>query len=325
MQHGPLRVFSGTANLALAQLVAAEMGRELGELQVGRFNDGEVSVQIGESVRGMDCFVIQPTCPPVNDNLVELLILIDAFRRGSADRITVVLPYFGYSRQDRKAKGREPISAKLVANVITEAGADRVLAVDLHTNQLQGFFDIPLDHLAARRIFADHFRYLGHRGKGTIVVAPDVGGVHQAKQLADELDAALGIVVKRRTEPGRTDVVELIGEFEGKTAILYDDMIDTGGSMIGGAQALIEHGALDVHCAATHALLSGDASARLEAGVLASVVTTDTIPVPPAKSFGKLTILSVAPLLSDAIGRIHSDASVSACLRNSHYRQPRLL
>ncbi|MCD6351469.1 MAG: ribose-phosphate pyrophosphokinase [Armatimonadetes bacterium] len=325
MDHGPLRIFSGTANLGLARLVVEAVGCELGEMEVSRFNDGEVSVQIRESIRGKDCFIVQPTCPPVNDNLVELLIMIDAFRRGSAERITAVIPYFGYARQDRKAKGREPISAKLVANLITTAGADRVLAIDLHTDQLQGFFDLPLDHLAARRIFADHFRFMGFGGEDTVVVAPDVGGVHQAKLLADELDAALGIVVKRRSGPGKSTVVELIGDFDGRRAILYDDMIDTGGSMIGAAFALMEKGCVEVHCAATHAVLSRNASERLHDAPVASVVCTDTILVPPEKHFDKLTILSVAPLLADAIGRIHRDDSVSACLRNSHYRQPRLL
>ncbi|MGD9518580.1 MAG: ribose-phosphate diphosphokinase [Armatimonadota bacterium] len=325
MQHGPLCILAGTANPGLAQLVALEMGRELSSIQIGRFNDGEVSVQIGESVRGMDCFIIQPTCPPVNDNLVELLIIIDALKRGSADRITAVMPYFGYSRQDRKAKGREPISAKLVANLITVAGAHRVLAIDLHTDQLQGFFDLPLDHLPARRIFADHFRYLGCYGKSTVVVAPDVGGVHQAKLLADELEASLGIVVKRRSEAGQSQVVEVIGDFAGKRVIVLDDMIDTGGSMIKAVEAVIDHGAVEAYCAATHAVLSKDASQRLAEAPIASVVVTDTVPVPPEKSFSKLTILSVAQLLADAIGRIHSNASVSACLLNSHYRQPRLL
>jgi ribose-phosphate pyrophosphokinase len=325
MRHGDLRLFSGTANAGLARLVAAEMETELGALQVGRFNDGEVSVQIGESVRGKDCFIIQPTCPPVNDNLVELLILIDAFRRGSADRITAVIPYFGYSRQDRKAKGREPISAKLVANLITKAGADRIVAIDLHTDQVQGFFDIPLDHLPARRIFAAHLRHMGCCGKETVIVAPDVGGVHQAKLLADELGAALGIIVKRRTDSGKADVLELIGDFEGRRAVMYDDMIDTGGTMILGAAALIERGAVEVHCAATHAVLSKDASQRLDEAPIASVVVTDTIPVPPSKNFSKLTVLSVASLLADAIKVIHKDESVSEALQRGHYRQPRLL
>lgn len=325
MEHGPLRVFSGTANPALARSVADELGLELGAIEVGRFNDGEVSVQIGESVRGADCFIIQPTCHPVNESVVELLILLDAFRRGSASRITAVIPYFGYARQDRKAKGREPISAKLIANLIAVAGADRVLAIDLHTDQLQGFFDIPVDHLPARRIFAEHFRYMGCSGKSTVVVAPDVGGVHQAKLLADELGATFGLIVKRRTQPGSTDVLEVIGDFEGKRAVMIDDMIDTGGTVIKAAEKLQEHGAVEIHCAATHAVLSKDAAQRLEDSPISSVVVTDTIPVPPEKRIEKLTILSVAPLLADAIGRIHTDESVSACLRNSHYRQPRLL
>jgi ribose-phosphate pyrophosphokinase len=324
MERGPLRVFTGNANRILSDRVAAELGLDLGAIEVGRFPDGEVSVQIAESVRGTDCFLIQPTCHPVNENLVELLIMIDAFRRGSADRITVVMPYFGYARQDRKAKGREPISAKLVANLITQAGADRILAVDLHTDQLQGFFDIPVDHLPARHIFADHFRHVLGGGDDTVVVSPDVGGVNQAKMLADELGSALGIVVKRRHAPGQADILEVIGDFKGRLVIMYDDMIQTGGTVVHAARALVERGASEVHCAATHPVLSGDASARLQDSAITALTVTDTIPVPPEKYFAKLNVLSVSALLADAIKRIHKDQSVSACLRNSHYNQPPL-
>lgn len=324
MERGPLRVFSGSANQALAKSVAEELGQPLGNLDLGRFPDGEVSVQIGESVRGTDCFIIQPTCPPVNENLMELLILIDAFRRGSAERITVVMPYFGYARQDRKARGREPISAKLVANLIAEAGADRVLAVDLHTDQLQGFFDLPVDHLPARQVFADHFRHLGLKGEDAVVVSPDVGGVHQAKLLADELDAALGIVVKRRSGPGKNEVLEVIGEFSGRRVIIYDDMIQTGGTVIDATEALLDRGAREVHCAVTHPVFSGDAAQRLAASPLTSLTVCDTIPVPEHKRFDRLTVLTVASLLADAIKRIHQDQSVSACLHTSHYHQPPL-
>lgn len=324
MERGPLRIFSGNANRVLAQRVAEELELSLGDLEVGRFPDGEVSVQIGESVRGTDCFIIQPTCPPVNENLMELLIVIDAFRRGSAERITVVMPYFGYARQDRKARGREPISAKLVANLIAEAGADRVLAVDLHTDQLQGFFDIPLDHLPARRVFADHFKTLGLKGDDVVVVSPDVGGVHQAKLLADELEASFGIVVKRRSGAGRSEVLEVIGDFKNRRVIIYDDMIQTGGTVIDAACALLDRGAAEVHCAVTHPVLSGDASKRLEASPLTSITVSDTIPVPENKRFDRLTVLTVSLLLADAIERIHQDQSVSACLRTSHYHQPPL-
>lgn len=325
MERGPLRVFTGNANRLLSERVAAELGLTLGLAEVGRFPDGEVKVEIGESVRGTDCFLIQPTCQPVNENLVELLIMIDAFRRGSADRITVVIPYFGYARQDRKAKGREPISAKLVANLIATAGADRILAVDLHTDQLQGFFDIPVDHLPARHIFADHFRLVLEGGDHTVVVSPDVGGVNQARLLADELGASgVGMVVKRRLAPGQSEVQEVIGDFDGRRVIMLDDMIQTGGTIIEAASAVLSMGAAEVYCAATHAVLSGAASEKLQGSVITSLVVTDTIPVPPERYFSKLNILSVSALLADAIKRIHKDQSVSACLRDSHYNQPPL-
>ncbi len=326
MEIGELRLFAGNANPGLARAIAAELGVELGGLSVGRFKDGEVSVQIQESVRGEDCFIVQPTCRPVNENLVELLVLLDAFRRGSAGRITAVIPYYGYARQDRKARGREPISAKLVANLITTAGADRVLTLDLHTDQIQGFFDIPVDHLTARGIIAEHFRRIGFTGESTIVVAPDVGGVNQAKLLADQLDASLGIVAKRRPKPGEAQILEVIGDFHGRRAIIYDDMIDTGGTVIQAAEALLERGAEEVHCAVTHPVLSENALERLANSPFASIVVTDTIPLPPDQPVpDKLTVLTVAPLLADAIKRIHYHQSVSACLLNSHYRQPRLL
>lgn len=324
MERGPLRIFSGSANPALARSVAEELGQSLGALDLGRFPDGEVSVQIKESVRGTDCFIVQPTCPPVNENLMELLILIDAFRRGSAERITVVMPYFGYARQDRKARGREPISAKLVANLIAGAGADRVLAVDLHTDQLQGFFDLPVDHLPARQIFAEHFKYLGLRGEDAVVVSPDVGGVHQAKLLADELDAAFGVVVKRRSGPGANEVLEVIGDFTDRRVIIYDDMIQTGGTVLDATDALLSRGAREVHCAVTHPVFSGDACERLAASPLTSLTVCDTIPVPEHKRFDRLTVLTVSSLLADAIERIHLDQSVSASLHTSHYHQPRL-
>ena len=324
MDRGPLRVFTGNANRLLSERVAAELGLSLGLADVTRFPDGEVSVQIAESVRGTDCFLIQPTCHPVNENLVELLIMIDAFRRGSADRITVVMPYFGYARQDRKAKGREPISAKLVANLITQAGADRILAVDLHTDQLQGFFDIPVDHLPARHIFADHFRLVLGGGDGTVVVSPDVGGVNQARLLADDLGSPMGIVVKRRLAPGQSEVQEVIGDFQGRRVIMFDDMIQTGGTVIEAAKALVERGAEEVHCAATHPVLSGKAPEKLEGSKITALTVTDTIPIPPEKFFTKLNVLSVSALLADAIRRIHRDQSVSACLRDSHYNQPQL-
>ena len=324
MYDGQMRIFSGNANPRLAEAVAAELGTDLGDMEVGRFSDGEVQVQIHESVRGMDIFVIQPTCPPQNENLMELLVMLDAFRRGSAGRIVAVLPYYGYARQDKKARGREPISAKLIANLISVAGADRVLAVDLHSDQIQGFFDIPLDHLPARRVMADYFlsRELG--GEDTAVVAPDVNAALEAMALADDLNASLVVVAKRRPRPNEVGVLEIIGELEGKRAIMLDDMIDTAGTMVAGARMLVQRGAAAVHCAGTHAVLSGPACERLADGSIESVVVTDTIPLDPNKHLAKMTVLSLAPLLAEAIDRIHRDASVSAILANRSTRQVRL-
>lgn len=324
MYNEQMRIFSGNANPRLAQAIAAELGMELGDMEVGHFSDGEVEVQINESVRGTDVFLIQPTCRPCNDNLMELLVMLDAFQRGSAGRIVAVLPYYSYGRQDKKARGREPISAKLVANLITVAGANRVLAVDLHSDQIQGFFDIPLDHLPARRVMADYFVSQGFGGEDTAIVAPDVNAADEAMRLADDLNSSLVVVAKRRPKPNEAAVVEIIGELAGKRAIMLDDMIDTAGTMVVGAKMLVERGAAEVHCAATHAVLSGPAYECLAAPVINSIVVTDTIPVDPDKRLEKMTVLSLAPLLAEAIDRIHRDASVSAILANHSARQVRL-
>ncbi len=324
MYNAQMRIFSGNANPRLAEDIAAELNTELGDMEVSRFSDGEVKVKINESVRGADIFLIQPTCPPVNENLTELLVMLDAFKRGSAGRIVTVLPYYGYARQDKKARGREPISAKLVANLISVAGADRVLAVDLHSDQIQGFFDIPLDHLPARRIMADYFRSKELGGEDTAIVAPDINAADEAMELADDLDASLVVVAKRRPKPNEAAVVEIIGHLEGKRAIMLDDMIDTGGTMVEGAKMVLERGAAEVHCAATHAVLSGSAYQCLAQAPVESVVLTDTIPVDPDKRLAKMTILSLAPLLAEAVDRIHCDASVSAILANRRVRQVRL-
>ncbi len=314
MLYSDLKIFSGNANVELAQRIAVELGCELGAIHVGRFADGEVRVQINESIRGTDCFIVQPTCPPVNDNLMELLVMLDAFRRGSAGRIVAVIPYFGYARQDRKARGREPISAKLVANLITVAGADRVLAVDLHAGQLQGFFDIPLDHLTARNLLVDYYRQEGLCGEDIVVVAPDEGATDSARRAADALDASLAIIVKRRPEPNQVSVMEIIGELDGRRAIMLDDFVDTAGTMAEGAHALFKRGAKEVHCGATHALLSGPATERLKEAGFKSCVFTDTIPLPPHKRLETIRVLSVAPLVARAIEAIHNNASVSALL-----------
>ncbi|MCE5215565.1 ribose-phosphate pyrophosphokinase [bacterium] len=326
MQYGPLKIFSGNANPELAKSICEILGEPLGDMVVDRFSDGEVQVKINDSVRGSDVFLIQSTCHPVNEHLVELLVMLDAFRRGSAERIVAVLPYYGYARQDRKSRGREPITAKLVANLITGAGASRLLSIDLHTDQIQGFFDIPLDHLPARRILAEYFRGRGFGGDDTVIVAPDVGALDEVNRMADELDASIAIIAKRRPRPNISEVQEIIGDLKGKRAIMLDDMIDTGGSLAGGARALRNLGAVEVHGAATHAILSGPAMEKLSDDALDSIVVTDTIPLTPElQQLDKLVVLSVAPLLAEAIHRIHNSQSISATLGNNAPRQQRLL
>ena len=312
-----LRIFTGNANPALAASIAAQLGTPLGEMQVKQFSDGEISVQIQESARGQDIFIVQPTCFPVNDNLMEVLIMIDAFRRASASRITVVLPYYGYARQDKKVKPREPVTARLVANLISQAGASRVLCVDLHAGQIQGFFDMPVDHLYAGPLIAEYLIHEGLYDGKTVVVSPDVGGVARARALAEHLKSPIAIIVKRRPEPNQVEIMEIIGDVQGKVCIMVDDMIDTGGSIVQGAEALIERGAAEVHACCTHAILSGKAVERVRCSPLRSLVITDTIPLPPHKQDPKIRVLSVAGLLADAISRIHEDNSVSELF--SHY------
>lgn len=304
-----LKIFTGNANPKLAQEISTYLKVPLGKAKVGRFSDGEISLAIDESVRGADVFVIQPTCNPVNDNLMELLILIDALRRASAWRITAVIPYYGYARQERKTRARDPISAKLVANLITAAGADRVLTMDLHAGAIQGFFDIPVDHLTAIPILADYFKALNL--EELVVVSPDVGGVIRARNLAERLKAEIAIIDKRRPAANVAEVMNIIGEVKGKTVIMVDDLIDTAGTICLGAQALKEQGARAIYACCTHPVLSGPAVERLEASPIEEVVVCNTIPVPPEKNTPKLRHLSVAPLLGEAIMRIHRDESVS--------------
>lgn len=311
MRTYDLRIFSGNANQELAASIANELGCGLGEIYVKPFSDGEISVKIEESARGQDIFIVQPTCEPVNDNLMELLIMIDAFRRASAQRITVVLPYYGYARQDKKVKPREPVTARLVANLITQAGAGRVLCLDLHAGQIQGFFDLPVDHLYAGPLIAEYLKSEGLYNGNTVVVSPDVGGVARARALAEHLKTPIAIIAKRRPEPNKVEIMELIGDVRGKVCVMIDDMIDTGGSIVQGAEALIERGAAAVHACCTHAILSGDAIQRIDCSPLRSLVVTNTIPLPPHKRSPKIKVLSVAPLLADAIARIHDDVSIS--------------
>lgn len=306
-----MRIFTGNANPQLARDIAQCLGTSLGEILVSRFSDGEIRVQVGENVRGQDVFIVQPTCAPVNENLMELLIMLDAFRRASARRITCVIPYYGYARQDKKVKPREPITARLVANLLEIAGANRVLTIDLHAQQIQGFFNLPVDHLYAGPLIGRYLIESGLVRRNGVVVSPDVAGTPRAKALAEMLDLPFAIIAKRRPEPNKVEVMEVVGNVEGKTAIMIDDMVDTGGSLVQGAQALLQRGATDVIACCTHAVLSGDAPERILHSPIQQLIVTDTIPLPPDKRNEKIIVLSVAKLLADAILRIHRDKSVS--------------
>lgn len=301
------RIFAGRAHPALSRAIADELGVELGNVHISDFPDGEIDIKVNVDVRGHDVFVVQPTCPPVNQNLVELLLLIDCLRRASADRITAVIPYFGYARKDRKDEGRVPISAKLAANLITEAGADRVVSVDLHAAQIQGFFDIPLDHLYAKPVLISHFRKLVLQH--AVVVSPDVGGVKMARSYAKELAAELAIVDKRRINATQTEVEAVIGDVGGRPVLIVDDMITTGGSIAEAVRIVKRFGAKKVYVGATHGVLAGPARERLQQSGAERVFLTDTIPIPNPPSIVK--VVSIAPLLATAILRIHRSESVS--------------
>lgn len=306
-----LRILTGTANPALARSIADYLGVRLSETLVSRFSDGEIRVQVEESVRGMDVFVVQPTCPPTSDNILELLIILDALKRASASRITAVIPYYGYARQEKKVKPREPIAARLMADLITTAGAQRVFAVDLHVQTIQGFFNLPVDHLPAGPLLAEYFRSRGFSDGNTVVVSPDVGGVGRATSLGDRLGADLAIIAKRRPEPNECEVIDVIGDVEGKRVVIVDDMVDTAGSLVSGAQALMARGATEIYACATHGLLSGPAIERLQQSPIEKLVITDTIPISPEKRIPKVEVLSVAPMLAEGIRRIHADQSLS--------------
>ena len=309
--NNSLKLFAGNANPSLANRVAAELNTSLGNLKASKFADGEIRIEIQESARGSDVFILQPTCAPANDNLMELMILLDAFRRASAKRITVVMPYYGYARQDKKVKPREPITARLVADMIEMCGADRVVTLDLHADQIQGFFNIPVDHLYGGPILGEYFVQKGLSNQEDVcVVAPDVGGVGRAKKLADMLKCPFIVIAKRRPAPNVTEVVEIVGDFKGKRCVMIDDMIDTGGSIAGGAQALMDRGAKEVIACCTHPVFSPPATERLQNSCLSEVVVLDTVHLPEEKLFPKLTVLSAAPLISNAIKRIHHNESV---------------
>jgi len=307
---GRLKVFSGTANLCLAQEICASLGLEIGKLMLETFSDGEVYLQFQENVRGADLFLIQPTCRPVDHNLMELLLMIDAAKRASADRITAVLPYYGYARQDRKDKPRVPISGKLMASLLERAGADRIMAMDLHAAQIQGFFDVPVDHLFSAPVMIDYFKPL--EVPNLTVVSPDSGGVERARAFAKRLNAPLAIIDKRRETPNVAEVMNVVGEVDGRNCLMVDDLIDTAGTLVKGAEALLEQGATSVSACATHAVLSGPAVERIEASPLKEVVFTDSIPATEeARSSSKIKFLSVAHLLARAIQSIHEETSVS--------------
>ncbi|KAH0645745.1 hypothetical protein KY290_035555 [Solanum tuberosum] len=308
-----LKIFTGTANPSLSQEIAWYMGFELGKVKIKRFADGEIYVQLQESVRGCDVYLVQSTCPPANENLMELLVMIDACRRASAKTITAVIPYFGYARADRKTQGRESIGAKLVANLITEAGADRVLACDLHSGQSMGYFDIPVDHVYCQPVVLDYLASKKISSDDLVVVSPDVGGVARARSFAKKLsDAPLAIVDKRRHGHNVAEVMNLIGDVKGKVAVMVDDMIDTAGTIAKGAALLHQEGAREVYACCTHAVFSPPAIERLSSGLFQEVIVTNTIPAIEKNCFPQLTVLSVANLLGETIWRVHDDCSVSS-------------
>lgn len=304
-----LEIFCGNSNPALANEIAANLGINIGDSIATTFSDGEIQVKINETVRGADVFVIQSTCDPVNDNMMELLIMMDAFKRASANRITAVVPYYGYARQDRKARPRDPITAKLVADIITAAGANRVLTMDLHTAQIQGYFDFPVDHLKAVPILVNYFK--GLELEDVVVVSPDLGGVPRARGLAYRLGAPIAIVDKRRPEPNVAEIMNLIGDVRDKNVIMADDMIDTAGTITLGAQAIMDHGAKNIYVCCTHPVFSGPAIERLEKAPIKEIVVTNTIPLNESKKLDNIKVLSVAPLFSEAIRRIHDNIPVS--------------
>ncbi len=304
-----LKLFTGNANRELAEEIAKYLRLPISDAEVSRFSDGEVFMRVNENVRGADVFIVQPTCPPVNDSLMELLIMTDALKRASAHRITAVLPYYGYARQDRKDQPRVPISAKLVADLLEAAGIDRVLALDLHAGQIQGFFSVPVDHLFANPVIIDH---LGKKDlRDPVIVSPDAGGVERARAIAKRLNAGLAIIDKRREGPNVAVVMHLIGEVEGRDAVVIDDMIDTAGTLIQAVSALEREGARRILACGVHPVLSGPAVKRIKASPIEETVVTNSIPVPEDKRAARVTVLTVAPLLGEAIRRIHDEESVS--------------
>ena len=318
--YSKLKIFALNSNKPLAQKIADAVGVPLGKTSVDRFSDGEIRINIEESIRGCDIFIVQSTSAPVNDNLMELLIMIDALRRASAHTINAVIPYYGYARQDRKARSREPITAKLVADMLEKAGCDRVIALDLHAAQIQGFFDIPVDHLMGAPLLADYFMTQGV-DKDAVVVSPDHGGVTRARKLAEFLKAPIAIIDKRRPKANVAEIMNIIGSVEGKKCILVDDMIDTAGTITLAAQALMDAGATEVYASATHPVLSGPAIERIEKSPIKELVVTDSINLPKEKRIDKLVQISVGPLIGDAIMRIHENKPVSPLFKNRFHQE----
>ena len=310
------KVFAANSNPKLAQGIAKELGCELGKSEVKHFSDGEISVSIHESVRGADCFIVQSTCTPINENLMELLLMIDAVKRASAARITAVIPYFGYARQDRKAKPRDPISAKLVANLIATAGANRILTMELHTLQIQGFFDIPVDHIISAPLFASFVKDVdGFNPEEFTVLAPDIGSISRARQFATRIGCPIAIIDKRRPRANVSEVMNIIGDVKGKKIILVDDIIDTAGTMCNAANAVVEKGgAKEVYAYVAHPVLSGDALEKLENSAIKKIIVLNTISIPDNKMLDKFTVLDVAPVLSEATKRINSDMPISTMI-----------
>lgn len=308
--NGKIKIFTGNANPELAKRIAKDLKTDISNALVGTFSEGEIRVKINEDVRGTDVFIVQSTCPPTNNNLMELLIMIDAVKRASARRITAVMPYFGYARQDRKDQPRVPITAKLVANLLTTAGADRILTMDLHAGQIQGFFDIPLDHLFAAKTIADYFKK--KRMKNLVVASPDVGGIKMAREFSKRLEAALVVVDKRRIDDRHAEVMNILGEVKGKNVLIVDDLAATAGSMCEASAALKKAGALKIYAAVSHPILSGPALERIKSSPIEEFVVTDSIPLDPTKRDPIFKVLSVAPLMGEAIRRIHNEESVSS-------------
>lgn len=303
------KVFTGNSHKELAEEISSIMGKPLGKSTVTKFSDGEISVSLWETVRGIDVYIIQPTCDPVNDNLMELLIMIDAMKRASAGRINAVIPYYGYARQDRKAKARDPITAKLVANLLVAAGADRVLSMDLHASQIQGYFDIPVDHLVGMPILA---RYFKEKNLSDLcIVSPDHGSVTRARNMAEFLNCPIAIIDKRRPEPNKSEIMNIIGDIEGKNCIIIDDMVDTAGTITNAANAIKDMGATEVFACATHPILSGPAITRIEESAINEMVVLNTLPIPEEKKLDKMKVLSVAPLFAEAMTRVFTNGSIS--------------